>query len=166
MDERLTHVDERGQARMVDVSDKAATRRDALAESVVHMKAETLRMILSDEMQKGDVFACARIAGILAAKRTSELIPLCHPIALSSVCVDLQPEGADRVRITAAVSCEQRTGAEMEALTAASIAALTLYDMCKAVDRGMEITHTRLIRKSGGKSGLFVRDEANAAEEA
>ena len=158
MSETLTHVDERGAARMVDVSEKDATHREAIAESVVVMQPETLQMIVSGGAPKGDVFATARIAGILAAKRTSELIPLCHPLTLTSVRVDPVACPPDRVRITAEVRCNEKTGVEMEALTAASVAALTIYDMCKAVDRGMEITNVRLLKKSGGKSGLFERE--------
>jgi cyclic pyranopterin monophosphate synthase len=158
MDATLTHVNERGEAHMVDVSEKDVTHREAVAESFVLMQPETLSLILSGGMAKGDVFATARIAGILAAKRTSELIPLCHPIALASVKVDLVPCMPDRVHIVSEVRCDEKTGVEMEALTAASVAALTIYDMCKAVDRGMEIVTTRLLKKSGGKSGLFERE--------
>lgn len=158
MNDTLTHVDERGRARMVDVSEKDVTHREAIAESFVAMQPETLELILSGTAAKGDVFATARIAGILAAKRTSELIPLCHPIALTSVKVDLLPCPPDRIHILAEVRCDEKTGVEMEALTAASVAALTIYDMCKAVDRGMEILCTRLVKKSGGKSGLFERE--------
>ena len=154
----LTHINERGEARMVDVSEKDSTHREAVAESFVVMLPETLSLILGGSMAKGDVFATARIAGILAAKRTSELIPLCHPIALTSVTVDLVPCMPDRVHIVSEVRCDEKTGVEMEALTAASVAALTIYDMCKAVDRGMEIVSTRLLKKSGGKSGLFERE--------
>jgi len=163
MSDILTHVNARGEAHMVDVSEKDVTHREAVAESFVVMKPETLSLIQSGAAAKGDVFATARIAGILAAKRTSELIPLCHPIALTSVRVDLVPCPPDRVHILAEVRCDEKTGVEMEALTAASVAALTIYDMCKAVDRGMEILATRLIKKSGGKSGLFER-EAGACE--
>ena len=158
MDGTLTHVNERGEAHMVDVSEKDATHREAIAESFVVMQPETLALILGGGMAKGDVFATARIAGILAAKRTSELIPLCHPIALTSVTVDLVPCLPDRLHIVSEVRCDEKTGVEMEALTAVSVAALTIYDMCKAVDRGMEIVTTRLLRKSGGKSGLFERE--------
>ena len=158
MGETLTHVNERGEAYMVDVSEKDVTHREAIAESFVVMKPETLPLIQSGSAPKGDVFATARIAGILAAKRTSELIPLCHPIALTSVKVELLACPPDRVHIIAEVHCNEKTGVEMEALTAASVAALTIYDMCKAVDRGMEITTTRLLKKSGGKSGTFERE--------
>ncbi len=157
MNGMLTHVDERGAARMVDVSEKEITHREAVAESMVLMKPETLELIVSGGAPKGDVFAAARIAGILAAKRTSELIPLCHPLTLTSVKVDPAACPPDRVRIVATVCCDEKTGVEMEALTAASVAALTIYDMCKAVDRGMEIQSVRLLKKSGGKSGTFER---------
>jgi cyclic pyranopterin monophosphate synthase len=154
--ERLTHLDASGNARMVDVSDKAVTTRDALAACQVVMRPETLRMILAGDAPKGDVFATARIAGIMAAKRTAELIPLCHPLALSKVTVELSPmpDGAG-VLIEARVRTADRTGVEMEALTAASVAALTLYDMCKAVDRGMRIEALRVVAKSGGRSGTY-----------
>jgi len=158
MNEGLTHVDKDGAARMVDVSEKDVTHREAVAESILVMQPETLNMIVSGSAPKGDVFATARIAGILAAKRTSELIPLCHPLALSSVRVDPIACPPDRVHIIAEVRCDEKTGVEMEAMTAASVAALTIYDMCKAVDRGMEIRHVRLLKKSGGKSGTFERE--------
>ena len=158
MQDMLSHVNERGEARMVDVSEKDTTPRAALAESWILMQPETLDLIVSGSAPKGDVLATARIAGILAAKRTSELIPLCHPIALTSVTVDLIACPPDRVHVLAEVRCNEKTGVEMEALTAASVAALTIYDMCKAVDRGMEILCTRLLKKSGGKSGLFERE--------
>lgn len=157
MGEKLTHVNERGEARMVDVGEKAVTRREAVAESTVVMKPETLQMILSGGAPKGDVLATARIAGIMAAKRTHELIPMCHPIAVESITVELEAVEPDRVHIVSTVRCDYKTGVEMEALTAASVAALTVYDMVKAVDRGMTIADTRLVKKSGGKSGLYVR---------
>lgn len=155
--EKLTHVDEKGRARMVDVGEKADTKRRAVAQAVVTMRPETLAMICAGEMPKGDVFACARIAGIMAAKRTHELIPMCHPLPLDSVQVDLAPLGPSQVRIEAAVKCTYHTGVEMEALTACAVAALTVYDMCKAVDRAMEIGQVCLLEKSGGKSGAFIR---------
>lgn len=158
MNETLTHVDKNGSARMVDVSEKDVTHREAIAECILVMKPETLNMIVSGSTPKGDVFATARIAGILAAKRTSELIPLCHPLTLSSVRIDPIACPPDRVHIIAEVRCNEKTGVEMEAMTAASVAALTIYDMCKAVDRGMEIKHVRLLKKSGGKSGTFERE--------
>jgi len=164
MNDILSHVNARGEARMVDVSEKDATRREAVAESWVCMRPETLDLITSGSAAKGDVIATARIAGILAAKRTSELIPLCHPIALTSVTVDIAACPPDRVHIVAQARCDEKTGVEMEALTAASIAALTIYDMCKAVDRGMEIVCTRLLMKSGGKSGRFERDMGDRCE--
>ncbi len=157
----LTHLDSQGRANMVDVSDKAQTVREAVAEARVRMHPETLQMITQGEHPKGDVFAVARIAGIQAAKKTSDLIPLCHPLMLTSVKVELLPEGVDAVRITSRCKLTGQTGVEMEALTAASVAALTIYDMCKAVDRGMVIESVRLLEKVGGKSGHFVAgDEA------
>ena len=157
MSETLTHLDERGAARMVDVSEKDVTHREATAESFVVMKPETLELIVSGTMPKGDVFATARIAGILAAKRTSELIPLCHPLALTSVRVEPVACPPDRVRITAEVRCDEKTGVEMEALTGVSVALLTVYDMCKAVDKRMKIEGICLLKKTGGKSGEFIR---------
>ena len=151
----LTHLDEKGAARMVDVGDKSHTVREAIAEARIRMQPETLAMIVEGRHAKGDVFAVARIAGIQAAKRTWELIPLCHPLSLSSVTVDLDAEAPDAVRITTTCRLTGQTGVEMEALTAASVAALTLYDMCKAVDKGMVIENVRLLRKEGGKSGVW-----------
>ncbi len=153
----LTHLDAAGNAHMVDVSDKAETERVATAGCRVKMLPATLKLILSGNAPKGDVLATARIAGIMAAKRTHELIPLCHPLALSKVTVELTPKRREScIEITATCKLKGRTGVEMEALTAASVAALTLYDMVKAVDRAMRITDIRLLHKSGGKSGLFV----------
>jgi cyclic pyranopterin phosphate synthase len=149
----LTHLDEQGAARMVDVTDKVSTFRVAVAEATVTMLPQTLAMIVEGRHAKGDVFAVARIAGIQAAKKTPELIPLCHPLMLSSVKVELQAQGDNAVVITATCKLTGQTGVEMEALTAASVAALTLYDMCKAVDKGMIIGNIRLLQKSGGKSG-------------
>ncbi|MCU1715757.1 cyclic pyranopterin monophosphate synthase MoaC [Pseudomonas sp. 5P_3.1_Bac2] len=154
----LTHLDSQGRANMVDVSDKAQTVREAAAQAWVRMLPQTLRMISQGEHPKGDVFAVARIAGIQAAKKTSELIPLCHPLLLTSVKVELVVEGDDAVRITARCKLTGQTGVEMEALTAASVAALTLYDMCKAVDRGMTIENVRLLEKLGGKSGHYLAE--------
>jgi cyclic pyranopterin monophosphate synthase len=147
---------------MVDVGDKPVTARVAVAGAVVVMRPATLRLIAQGTMPKGDVFAVARLAGIMAAKRTAELIPLCHPLQLSHVDVRLTPRRA-RVDIEASVRLEGRTGAEMEALTAASVAALTIYDMCKAVDRAIEITAVRLLRKEGGKSGRWARSSARSS---
>lgn len=140
---------------MVDVTDKAVTSREAVAEALVRMLPQTLQMIVAGGHPKGDVFAVARIAGIQAAKKTSDLIPLCHPLMLTSVKLELVAEGDDAVRIQARCKLAGQTGVEMEALTAASVAALTIYDMCKAVDRGMVIESIRLLEKSGGKSGTF-----------
>ena len=149
----LTHLDDKGAARMVDVSEKAATVRMAVAEAYITMLPQTLAMIVEGRHAKGDVFAVARIAGIQAAKKTSDLIPLCHPLMLSSVSVALEAQGTEQVKITATCKLTGQTGVEMEALTAASVAALTLYDMCKAVDKGMIIGQIRLLQKTGGKSG-------------
>ncbi len=156
MSGELTHFDAEGRARMVDVSDKEITSRVAIARGSVEMEAATLERIRLGAIKKGDVLAVARLAGIMAAKRTHELIPLCHPLALTAVEVDLRaaPE-RNAVDIEAMVKTTGRTGVEMEALTAVSVAALTVYDMCKAIDRAMRITDIRLAHKSGGKSGLF-----------
>jgi len=155
----LTHIDERGRARMVDVGAKEDTRRVAVASGKVLMKPETLALILGGEVAKGDALQTARLAGIMAAKKTAELIPLCHKIFISSVVVDLEPDEAESsVTISATVSATGKTGVEMEALTAVSVAALTVYDMCKAVDRGMRISDIRLEEKKGGKSGHYLRD--------
>ena len=152
----FTHFDAEGKAVMVDVGGKAETERSATAKGLVVMQPETLRMIQSGGVKKGDVLSVARLAGIMGAKRTPDLIPLCHPLALTSVKVDLRllPE-RDAVEIEATCKLKGRTGVEMEALTAVSVAALTVYDMCKAVDRGMSIEQLRLTRKSGGKSGDY-----------
>ena len=149
----LTHLDERGAARMVDVSGKAVTAREAVAEGFVAMRAETLALILADGLPKGDVLAVARVAGIQAAKRASELVPLCHPLPIAAAAVDLAPAGEARLRIEARVRTDGRTGVEMEALAAVSVAALAVYDMCKAVDRGMSVEGVRLLEKRGGASG-------------
>jgi len=151
----LTHFDEAGRAAMVDVSGKDETARTAVARGRIHMLPETLARIREGQMGKGDVLGVARLAGIMAAKRTGELIPLCHPLMLSKVAVELTPVEPDCVEIEATVKVTGRTGVEMEALTAVSIAALTVYDMCKAVDRAMRIDAIRLVHKSGGKSGLY-----------
>ncbi len=152
----LTHFDDQGKARMVDVSDKEESERVAVAAGTVTMKPETLALIMAGGVAKGDVLGTARLAGIMAAKRTPELIPLCHPLALTSVAVDLACDAErNAVDITATCKITGRTGVEMEALTAVSVAALTIYDMCKAVDRGMRIGDIRLTHKSGGKSGAY-----------
>lgn len=152
----LSHLDERGHARMVDVSAKDVTAREATARGRVVMQPSTLALIVAGQMPKGDVFATARVAGIMAAKRTHELIPLCHPLPISGVTVGLAPSAAgDAVEIEATVRVSGQTGVEMEALTAVSVAALTVYDMCKAVERGMRIEDVRLVAKSGGASGDY-----------
>ncbi len=158
--DKLTHFDDEGAARMVDVSAKAETAREAVAGCSVAMRPETLRLILDRKLTKGDVFGVARVAGIMAAKRTAELIPLCHPLSITSIEIVFEPdEAASRVRITACARTTDRTGVEMEAMTAAAVAGLTVYDMCKAVDKGVVITDIRLLRKSGGKSGTYERKE-------
>ena len=152
----FTHFDAEGKAVMVDVSDKDVTERSATAKGSVIMQPETLAMIRDGGVKKGDVLSVARLAGIMGAKRTPDLIPLCHPLALTSVKVDLTlDEARNAVDITATCKLKGRTGVEMEALTAVSVAALTVYDMCKAVDRGMRITEVRLTHKAGGKSGAY-----------
>ena len=157
--DRLTHLDDAGRAHIVDVSEKAVTAREATARARVRMQATTLEAIVGGNTPKGDVLAVARIAGIQAAKKCSELIPLCHPLPLSSVKIDLVPdEDLPGVQIEATCKVTGQTGVEMESLTAASIAALTLYDMCKAMDRGMTIENTQLTRKSGGVSGEWQRE--------
>ena len=180
--DELTHVDEHGDVRMVDVSEKAETRRLAIAEGTILMHPETQAMVLEDRAKKGDVLACARVAGIMAAKRASDIIPMCHPLMITKAKVDITPiaapgerDGADALsegwatpradgrvgfQVTATCGVTGVTGIEMEALTAASAACLTIYDMCKAVDRGMEIVDVRLLRKEGGRSGLWERAEA------
>ena len=157
MKQKLTHFDERGAARMVDVGAKDVTRRVATAAGSIRMQPATLKIVLAGTAKKGDVLGVARIAGIQAAKRTAELIPLCHPLALDSVTVDFDvDEEGGRVECRATVECTGRTGVEMEALTAASVALLTVYDMCKAVDRGMVLGEIRLLEKRGGKSGTYT----------
>ena len=160
---KLTHFDEKGHARMVDVTPKAETLRVAVACGHVFAKPETLQLIAEHGFAKGDVLEVARLAGIMATKRTGDLIPLCHPLALTSVKVDLSINEAEhRVEIEAEVQTVGRTGVEMEALTAVSVAGLTVYDMCKSVDREMEISDIRLVKKTGGKSGTFIREERSS----
>ena len=170
---KLTHLDDLGAAHMVDVADKPVTHRVAVAGAFIQMAPTTLDMIVAGAAPKGDVLATARIAGIMAAKRTAELIPMCHPHNITHAAVDLVPErsavpapsagpahnACTGIRITATVEVDGKTGIEMEALTAASVAALTVYDMCKAVDRGMVVSDVMLLRKDGGKSGLWTREE-------
>ena len=161
---RLSHIDDKGEARMVDVSDKPATARTAVAEGFIAMAPATLALLESGETPKGDVIATARIAGIMAAKRTHELIPLCHALSLTKVSIDLESTAElPGVRVTAEVKTSGPTGVEMEALTAVSVACLTLYDMLKAVDRAMRIGGIRVLEKAGGRSGHY-RAEANAGK--
>lgn len=153
---KLTHLDEQGAARMVDVSAKAVTSRSATAKGRVTMKPATLKLILEDGLKKGNALEVARLAGIMAAKRTADLIPLCHPLAITKVEVEIRPDAAQNaVDVEATVKVSGQTGVEMEALTAVSVACLTIYDMAKAVDRGMRIGDIRLTHKSGGKSGDY-----------
>jgi cyclic pyranopterin phosphate synthase len=162
----ITHLDETGAAHMVDVGAKDATARLAVAEGFIAMAPHTLAMIVEGDVPKGDVLAVARVAGIMASKQTSTLIPLCHPLNITRVAVELSPvhkgqraDGRVGIHVEATVGLTGKTGVEMEALTAASVACLTIYDMCKALDRGMEIGAIRLLHKSGGKSGLWQREE-------
>ncbi len=153
----LTHFDDQGKVRMVDVTDKAETVREAVARGSISMRQSTFRLIMNKEIAKGDVLAVARVAGIMGAKRTPDLIPMCHPLTITSVTVDFTPvEAKNRIDIEARVKITGKTGVEMEAFTAATVAALTIYDMCKAVDREMVISDIHLVEKSGGKSGRFV----------
>ena len=155
-----THFDAQGNARMVDVSDKATTDRSATAKARVVMRPETLAMIIAGAAAKGDVLGVARLAGIMAAKRTAELIPLCHPLSLTAVSVDFASDAAvNAIEVTATCRVRGRTGVEMEAMTAAAVAALTVYDMCKSADRGMRVTDLRLVHKAGGKSGIYEAGE-------
>ncbi len=157
---KLSHVDERGRARMVDVGSKPDTERVAVAKGEIIMRPETLALIQEGGIPKGDVLAVAQVAGVMAAKRVAELIPMCHPLLLTHVQVDFAPdEERSLIEIAATVKTTGKTGVEMEALTAVSVAALTIYDMCKAVDRAMRITNIHLVRKSGGKSGEIVLEE-------
>lgn len=159
MSESLTHIGASGEAHMVDVGDKTETVRIAVAEGAVRMRPETLDLILSGDAKKGDVLGTARLAGIMAAKKTSDLIPLCHPLMISKVTVDIAPDAdLPGLRVEAMVKLTGKTGVEMEALTAVSVACLTIYDMAKAADKAMEIIDIRLKSKSGGKSGDFTRD--------
>jgi len=161
-----THLDEQGRLRMVDVSEKPPTQREARAEARVRLSPRTLERILQGDIPKGNVFEAARLAGIMAAKKTWELIPLCHPLQLSGIEVHLEAEtGRSGIRITSRVRTLDRTGAEMEALTAVAHAALTLYDMCKAVDRAMEIHDIRLTYKTGGRSGTYRREGSSEPDQ-
>ncbi|MFL9824874.1 cyclic pyranopterin monophosphate synthase MoaC [Rhodoplanes sp. SY1] len=164
---QLTHIGARGEARMVDVSDKASTKRVAVAEGRVVMTAATLDLVLRGDAKKGDVLGVARVAGIMAAKRTHELIPLCHPLMITKAEVEITPEPAlPGLRVTATVQVGGQTGVEMEALTAVSVACLTIYDMVKAVERGMRIEGVRLLEKQGGKSGHYRADQPGTGQAA
>jgi len=157
MTEKLTHFDERGEARMVDVAAKPETHRVAVATGAIRMQPATFALVQSGTSKKGDVLGVARVAAIQGAKRTSELVPLCHPVAITSVAIEFTPDAAaSRIVCRATVECTARTGVEMEALTAVQVALLTIYDMCKAVDRGMTMEDIRLLEKHGGKSGSYV----------
>ncbi len=160
MTNRLSHIDERGQAKMVDVGNKPDSARQAVARGSVLMRPETLALIIEGNVKKGDVLAVARLAGVMAAKRTSELIPLCHPLLLNHINVTCTPNPDEkRIDIEASVRVDGKTGVEMEALTAVAVAGLTIYDMAKAVDRTMQISHIRLVAKSGGQSGDFSAED-------
>ena len=159
----FTHFDESGASRMVDVTEKGVTLRTARASGCVRLEPSTLSLVIDRRMAKGDVLEVARLAGIMAAKRTGDLIPLCHPLGLDSIEIVLEPEAPDLIRIVADVKACSRTGVEMEALTAVSVAALTVYDMCKSVDRGMVIAQIQLEEKTGGRRGVYRRGEASAA---
>ena len=165
-DQQLTHIDEKGDVRMVDVGDKDITKRTAVAEGFISMHPDTLALIVEGKAAKGDVLACARVAGVMAAKQTSSLIPMCHPLNITKAKVECDPvregdraDGRVGIHVTTTTGVTGKTGIEMEALTAASVACLTIYDMCKAVDRGMEIMDVRLLLKDGGKTGLWTREE-------
>lgn len=164
MEDRLTHIDDKGDVRMVDVSAKPDTERVAIAEGFISMNQATLDLIVTGQAAKGDVLACARVAGVMGAKQTSSLIPMCHPLNITKAKVECTPvregdreDGRVGIHVTTTCGVTGKTGIEMEALTAVSIACLTVYDMCKAVDRGMEIMDVRLLKKDGGKSGLWER---------
>ncbi|HPL62714.1 MAG TPA: cyclic pyranopterin monophosphate synthase MoaC [Syntrophales bacterium] len=162
---KLTHLDRKGKARMVDITGKASTVREALAVGTVRVNPDVIRMIEESRLPKGDVFATARIAGIMAAKKTAGIIPLCHPLALTDVDVELKSDiGRGEILIRATARTVGRTGVEMEAMTAVSVAALTVYDMCKSADRGIVLTEIKLVKKKGGKSGTFVRKEVKGRE--
>jgi cyclic pyranopterin phosphate synthase len=159
-DAKLSHINSAGEANMVDVSDKAVTQRRAVAQATVQMRPETLLAIQNDELKKGEVLAVARVAGIQAAKRCSDLIPLCHPLPINKVKIDFEALSATQLRIQAECRVSGQTGVEMEALTGASVAALTVYDMCKAIDKAMVISDVCLLEKQGGKSGEWTRPDA------
>lgn len=157
----FSHLDEQGHARIVDIGDKAPSLRRAVARGIVQMRPETAQLVAAQQVAKGDVLATARIAGIMAAKETSRLVPLCHPIRLDSVAVDFHLDPGGAIEITATARATERTGVEMEALTAVSVAALTIYDMCKGIERGIVIREIRLLEKSGGRSGDWRADHSS-----
>ena len=159
MTDKLSHLDDKGAAHMVDVGEKAVTSRSATASARIIMKSETRQLILDGKMPKGDVFATARLAGIMAAKKTPDLIPLCHPLMISKASVEFTPVGDSEILVEATVKVSGQTGVEMEALTAVSVAALTLYDMCKAAEKGIQISDIKLVEKTGGKSGTWTAGE-------
>jgi cyclic pyranopterin phosphate synthase len=162
---KFTHIDDQGRIRMVDVTEKKPTLRTASAQGLVRMNQDTFERIFQQRVQKGNVLEAARIAGVMAAKKTSELIPMCHPLNITHVLIDFFPdEGAHAIRIEATVRIIDQTGVEMEALTAVSVAGLTIYDMCKSYDKAMTLTDIYLLRKSGGKSGVFLRNETSATK--
>jgi cyclic pyranopterin monophosphate synthase len=156
----FSHLNEKGEARIVDVGSKPVTHRRAVAQAIVRMRKTTLDLVVNQQMAKGDVLATARIAGLMAAKDTSRIIPLCHPIRLDSITIDFELGGADEIRIVGVAQATDRTGVEMEALTAVSVAALAVYDMCKGIDRGISIRDVRLLEKSGGRSGEWMADQS------
>ena len=159
MTDKLSHLDDKGAAHMVDVGEKAVTSRSATASARIIMKSETRQLILDGKMPKGDVFATARLAGIMAAKKTPDLIPLCHPLMISKASVEFTPVGDSEILVEATVKVSGQTGVEMEALSAVSVAALTLYDMCKAAEKGIQISDIKLVEKTGGKSGTWTAGE-------
>ena len=163
--QKLSHFDDSGASRMVDVTEKEVSHRTALASAVIVMQPNTLRLIENRELAKGDVLEIARLAGIMGAKKTPDLIPLCHPLAITSAKVDFVIFHPDKLMVSATCKVDGKTGVEMEALTAVSVACLTIYDMCKAIDKGMEITSIRLEEKTGGKSGVYVRHPSTVATE-
>ena len=159
MDNKLTHFDEKGNAIMVDVSDKKETERIAIASGKIHINDEILNAILNDSIEKGDVLGVARVAGIMAVKRTSDLIPMCHPLMITKCSIDFEVNEEEKfIEVICTTKLKGKTGVEMEALTGATVALLTIYDMCKAIDKSMEITDVHLVRKSGGKSGDFINE--------
>lgn len=157
---KITHLNEKGEAHMVDVSGKSPTHRTAIAKGIVKMKKETLKIVLEEGVKKGDVLGVARVAGIMAAKKTPDIIPLCHPLFINSIKIDFNPnEKTGEIEVFSEVSCDEKTGVEMEAMVAVSVACLTIYDMCKGLDKGIEIKDIKLLKKTGGKSGTYIRED-------